>query len=280
MGISEIIEQDVKAAFLSAQGDDFRLMNIYSNRIMMDAVFDKNPNFALIGFFLRQIAMICGHIKTGKDTTAYSTAKSIAVSYIKSVAVESKSEQLWSDYADFFDKIRKYEEDEYEKKSYKDNPAFTNASFNWLLRLINADRKLLFRPNNRLITGIANEMDRIIRVHGGGPREIHLISLFKALDLYSGYLDYFAEDYRNEIIQNCIFPYLDSITNATQKEKIDFDQITSLLAGIIFDWRVCYIQFLERPSIVQIEEHRVPITEETKKKLSESVEKALEKEVK
>jgi len=280
MEISKIIKQDAKAALLAAQSDDFRTMNIYSNRIMMNAIFDKNPNFALIGFFFKEIARICGRVKTNKDTTAYSTAKSIAVSYIESVAVESKSEQLWSDYVDFYNKIRKYEADEYENESYEDDPTFTNGSFNWLLELINKDKQSLFNPNNQFIIGITNEMDRIIRVHGGRIREIYLVSLFKALTLYSGYLDYFDKDYRNEIIENSIFPYLDSITVAAQKEKIDSDQITSLLAKIVFDWRICYIRFLERPSVVPFEERKVAITEETKKKLSESVEKALEKEVK
>jgi hypothetical protein len=280
MEISKIIKQDAKAALLAAQSDDFRTMNIYSNRIMTNAIFDKNPDFALIGFFFKEIARICGSVRTNKDTTAYSTAKSIAVSYIESVAIESKSEQLWSDYVDFYDKIRKYEQDEYENKSYEDDPTFTNASFNWLLELINKDKKLLFKRDNQFITGILVEMDRIIRAHGGRIREICIVSLFRALSLYSNYLDYFDKDYRNEIIENSVLPYLDSITAATQKEKIDFDQITGLLAKIVFDWRVCYTQFLERPRVVPIEERKVVITEETRKKLSESVEKALEKEVK
>ena len=279
MEISQIIKQDAKAVLLAAQGDDFRLVNIYANRIMTNATFSKNPNFALIGFFFKEIAKICGHVKTRKDTTAYSTAKSIAVSYIESVDIESKSEKLWTDYTSFYNKIRKYEEDEYEKESYEDNPEFTNASFNWLLELINKDKKMLFNPINQFIAGITNEMNRIISVHGGGLRETCLTSLFKALMLYSSYLTYFEKDYRNEIIANSILPYLDLIT-ATQKEKVDPDQVTDLLARIVFDWRVSYIRFLERPSFVAVEEPKVPITEETKKKLSESIERALEEEVK
>jgi hypothetical protein len=123
-------------------------------------------------------------------------------------------------------------------------------------------------------------MDRIIRVHGGETREICLISLFRALSFCFDYIDFFEKDHRNEIVEKSIFPYLDSITAATQKGEIDIDHITDLLARIVFDWRIRYTQFLEPPRAVTIEERKVTVTEETRKKLSESVEKALEKEVK
>lgn len=281
MAISKMIKQDAKAVLLAAKGDDFRLMNIYSNRIMADSLFtnDPNPNFALIGFFFKQIAIICGPMKASKESAAYSTAKSIVINYIESVDVESKSEKLWSDFADFYNKIRKYEEDEYEKESYEDAPAFTNTGFCWLSELINKERKQLFDINSQFLTGVAAEMERIIRVYGGEIREICVVSLFKALSLYSGYLNYYDRDHRKEIVENSVFPYLDSVVAIATKE-FDFGDVTKLLAKIVFDWRICYIRFLERPSIMAVEERKISIAEETKKKLSESVEKALEQEVK
>jgi hypothetical protein len=282
MNISEIIRQDINAALLAAKSDDLRLMNIYSNRIMTNPLFasSPNPNFALIGFFFKETTRICEQIKAGKDITAYSTAKSIAVSYMESVDVGSNSEKLWSDFVDFYNKIRKYEEDVYEKDSYEDSPEFTNASFVWLSEFIDKERKLLFSSNSQFLTGIAAEMDRIIRVHGGGLHEMSVVSLFKALSMYSNYLNYFDKDKRDEIISNCIFKYLDSVAAIARKEEVAYDQVTELLSRIILDWRIFYMQFLERASIMPIEERKVPITEETKKKLAESVEKALEQEVK
>lgn len=279
MEISQIIMQDLKAILLAAREDDYRLMNIFSNRIMMNATFNENSNFAVLGFFFKEIAKICGTIKTNKDTTAYSTAKSIALNYIESADIKDRSEKLWTDYTAFYNKIRKYQEDEYERESYEDNPEFTCMSFNWLLKLVNMDKQLLFNPANQLIAGIANEMDRIIRVHGGGLRENCLVSLFKALTLYSSYLSYFEKDYRNKTIENSILPYIDLIT-ATHMEKVNPDRVTDILAKIVFDWRISYIRFLERPSMVTVEEPKAEITAETKKKLSESIERALEEEVK
>jgi hypothetical protein len=148
-----------------------------------------------------------------------------------------------------------------------------------LSELIDKQRDQLFEINSQFLTGIAAEMDRIIRVYGGEPREICVFSLFKALSLYSGYLNYFDRDRRKEIVKNSVLPYLDSVVAIATKGS-GFDDVTKLLAKIVFDWRICYIQFLERPSIMTVEERKVSIGEETKKKLSESVEKALEQEVK
>jgi len=82
--ISQIIEQDVKAAYLAFRSDDFRLMNIFANRIMSNAILSENPRLTLSGFFLKEIARICGEIKARQDLTTFSTSKSHADAYIQS----------------------------------------------------------------------------------------------------------------------------------------------------------------------------------------------------
>ena len=279
MEISHIIMQDLKAVLLAAKDDDYRLMNIYSNRIMMNATFSKSSNFAVIGFFLKEIAKICSSIKNNKKTTSYATAKSIALDYIESMDINDRNEKLWNNYTDFYNKIRKYQEDEYEKQSYEDDFEFTSMSFDWLLKFAKDEKQLLFNPANRLIPAIANEMDRIIRVHGGGLCETYLASLFKVLTFSSGYLFFNESEKQKNIIENTIFPYIDLIATL-HSDKIDPDRVTDILANILFDWRISYIKFLERPSFVPVEEQKAEITPETRKKLSESIEKALEEEVK
>ena len=279
MEISQIIIQDLNAVLLAAKDDDYRLMNIYSNRVMMNATFGKSSNFAVIGFFIKEIAKICSSIKNNKKTTSYSTAKSIALNYIESMDINDGNEKLWNNYTQFYNKIRKYQEDEYERQSYQDNSDFTSMSFDWLLKLAKTEKDLIFNPANRLIAAIANEMDRIIRVHGGGLSENCLVSLFKALTLSSSYLFFNESEKQKNIAENTIFPYIDLIATL-EPDKIDLDQVTNILANIIFDWRISYIKFLERTSFVPVEEQKAEITAETRKKLSESIEKALEEEVK
>jgi len=278
--ISQIIEQDVKAAYSAFRNDDFRLMNIYANRIMTNAIFDEKPQLTLIGFFLKGISRIYDRMKAYKDLTAFATAKSIGDTYIKSINVESEIKEFWEEYDNFYNRIRKYEQDEYEKESYKDNAEFTHLTFRWLMEKLNKDKDVLFNRNNQFVRGIVTEMDRIFRVHGGDRVDLYVFSLLKALELYGGYIEYLSKDERNEFITKSMFPYIDDITKTSLKDQVDSEEVTILLRRIILDWRVCYIRFMERPRLVPIEEKAVPITEETKKRISKSVEKALEEEVK
>lgn len=278
--ISQIIQQDVKAAYSAFQSDDFRVMNMYANRIMANSIFDEKPQLTLIGFFLKEVSRIHDRLKAYKDLTAFATAKSIGDTYIKTVNVESGINEFWEEYDNFYNRIRKYEQGKYEKESYKDNTEFTHLTFRWLLERLNEDRDVLFNNNNQFVRGILTEMDRIFRVHGGDRVDLYAFSLLRALELYSGYIEYFSKDERREFITKSMFTYIDDIIKTMSKDHVDPTEITILLRRIILDWRVCYIRFMERPRLVPIEGEKVPITEETKKRISKSVEKALEEEVK
>lgn len=278
--ISQIIQQDVKAAYSAFQNDDFRRVNIYANRIMTNSIFDEKPELTLIGFFLKEASRIYNRMKAYKDLTTFATAKSIGDTYIKAINVESGINKFWEEYDNFYNRIRKHEQDKYEKESYKDNTEFTHLTFRWLLERLNKDRAVLFNHNSQFVRGILTEMDRIFRAHGGDRVDLYAFSLLRALELYSGYIEYFGKDERNEFITKSMFTYIDDIVKTMSKDHVDPEEVTILLRRIIVDWRVCYIQFMERPRLVPIEEKAVPITEETKERISKSVEKALEEEVK
>jgi len=185
-------------------------------------------------------------------------------------------------YNHFCNRIRKHQQNEYEKESYEENVEFTHFAFRWLLEKLSEDRDVFFHDKNQFMRGILNEMDRIFRVHGGELVDLYALSLVKALQLYSDYMEYFSKDERDEIIKKSLFPYIDDIVKTLLEGPVDQKEVTLLLKHIIIDWRLCFIHFMERPRLVSIreEEERVPITEETKKKISETVAKALEEEVK
>jgi len=279
MDISEIIKQDMKAVITSLDSDDYRLMNVFSNRLMSNSILEEKPefNYTLIGFFSKEVSRICSEIKTEQNNSAYNTAKAIAISYLKSIEIKSENEILWQDFCNFYDRIRKYEIQKTEKDSYRDSQSFTASSFSVLLRIIQQQKEVLYYTNNQFVAGVTTEMERIIRVHGGKLNDIYLISLFRALSFYSAYINYLDKENRNEFISKSIIPYIDSILEVSK----DFipNKITELLTKIINDWRIRYIQFLERPRFVPIDGQKVAITEDTKRKVSETVEKALQQEV-
>jgi hypothetical protein len=281
MDIHEVIEQDVKAAYLAFKDDNFRDMNIFANRIMSNAVLSTDYRFTLVGFFLKEMARIYGPIKARKELSAFSTAKSLGDVYIKSINLEKSFNDLWEEYNQFYYRLGEHRLDEYEKGSYKKNVEFTRFAFRWLIEKLSGDRNIFFNENNHFVNGVLNEMDRIIRVHGGELIDLYAWSLVRALQLYYDYVDYFGKDERKQIIEKSVFSYIDNITKALLKDTVDPNEVTNLLQRIIVDWRICFMHFMERAELVPIEgEKKVQITEETKKKISETVTKALEEEVK
>jgi len=279
--ISEIIEQDVKAAYSAFKNDDFTDMNVFANRIMSNAMLSEDSRLILVGFFLKEIARIYGPIKARKELSTFTTAKSLGDAYIRSITLKATINELWKQYHQFFDRVRRHRLDEYEKQSYRENVEFTRFVFRWLIEKLSKDRNTLFNENNQFIRGILNEMDRILNIHGGELVDLYAWSLAKALELYYGYVDYFGKDKRRGVIEKSVFPYIDNMAKTLLQDEVDSKEVTLLLQRMIVDWRICFMYFMERPRLVPIEtEKKVPITEETKKKISETVSKALEEEVK
>jgi len=279
--IYQVIEQDVKAAYSAFKNDDFTNMNIFANRIMANALLDKDPRLTLVGFFLKEIARIYGPIKARKGLSTFSTAKSLGDTYINSINLKADIAELWMQYHQFRNRIKEHRQDEYEKESYKENIEFTHLVFRWLIEKLSEERNMLFNPKNLFLRGILNEMDRIIRVHGVDLVDLYAWSLTKALQLYYNYMDYFSENERREVVEKSVFQYIDDINETMSKSKVAPQEVALLLQRIIADWRMQYIHFMERPRLVSIERQEgVPITEETKKKISETVAKALEEETK
>lgn len=279
--ILQAIEQDVKAVDSAFRNDDFADMNIFSNRIMSNAILSEDSRLTLIGFFLKEMTMIYGAIKARKDLTTFATAKSLGEMYIRSINLKSDISQFWEQYYIFRNKIRQHQLDEYEKESYRENVEFTRFAFRWLIQKLREDRDVFLKVHNQFIRGVLNEMDRIFRVHGGELVDLYALSLVGALKLYYAYAGNFAKDKRKEFINKSVLPYVDDIVKTLLNDTVDPEEITLLLRRIIVDWRVAYIHFTEPPQLVRIQrEQGVPITEETKKKISESVTKALEEKVK
>lgn len=279
MDISSVIKQDIGAVYSAFKNEDFRNMNIFSNRIMSNALFSDDPKFTLIGFFLKDIALIYDAMKARKELATFTTAKSFGEVFLKSLKIEDEIDEHWKKYHEFCNSVREHTATIHEKKSYKEAIEFSHASFIWLLKLLEKDKELLLVGKNQFARGILNEMNRIFRVHGGGIEEIYAVSLIRGLQLYYEYMDYF-EDARTEIITSSVFPYVDAIAKTMMAKEVNQKEVTSLLRRIIIDWRLSYIRFMERPRIVPIGQKPLPITEETRQKLSETIAKALEEEVK
>ena len=167
--------------------------------------------------------------------------------------------------------------DEVEKRTYKVNYEFTQHSFNWLLKFLDENRNLLLHDKNRLFRGILNEMDRILRCHSGKLKDIITISLVRALGYVYNYM--FFEGSESE--RKKIFPLLDDVLSILSQEELDYGKINVIFIKILTEWRKYFIKFMDVsiPRRYEIE-RGILIPESVKEKLSESISKTLEQEIK
>lgn len=279
-------EEDLRAALEAFRKDSFGDVNLFANRIMANAVFDTDTTLFLPGFFLKDAALIFGALKTREKAISYSTAKSHGFKFVeflqKSLSSSITEEQLWKKFHGFLDIIRKFEMSEFEKASYSDNPEFTKKAFSWLFDYLKKNTEILFDKNNLLLKGILNEMSRIFRVHSGGLSEIVLMSLVKALDRYYEYIRKIYERPNNlideERVKRDVLPYIDQIKKVYRSE-LKLSEADSILWNLVRGWREFFIQRMELFTPTVRFERGIEMPEELKKKLSESVTKALEKKI-
>jgi len=288
--VFQAVHQDVEASIRAFEREDFENLNIFANRLMANVVFGADGKWALPGFFLKNIALIYGTLKIGAPATAFSTAKSIGNGYLNSLGKLTADgnfdeNMLWREYHEFSNRIRKFLMNEFEEKVYKDNFDFTHHAIKWLIRHLDEKREVLFDPNNVFLKGLLNEMERIFRVHGGEMADTYAISLVTALDRYYDYfrLAYKAPDgcINQNKIKEIIFPFVDKIVGLLSSETgANASDVGGVLWELIRGWREFFIHYMElRPRPGVVVERGIELPEEAKKRLTETVTKALEREV-
>lgn len=277
MDISGILKMDIEALRSAFNKEDFKKANMFANRIMSNALISEDPKFTTIGFFLKDISMIYLELKAKQETSMFSTAKSFGEVYIKSINLDEGLDEYWQKYHELCNSIRKYLQNEYEENNYKESIEFTREYFRFLLEVLRKEKEVLLIEDNQLFRGIYSEMNRVFRVHGGGIKETYTISLIRSLQFYDEYMASYKKA-KNDIVMSSIFPYVDSAVEILNKDDVDQKAVSALMYRILKDWRFSFIRFMER--LVQLKEEALPISEETKKKLTDIVAKSLEEEVK
>jgi hypothetical protein len=282
--LEKVLAEDLKAAIAAFKEDSFDTTNIMANRMMSNIIFGENKKIFLPAFFLKDVATTFGILKARKSAMAFSTAKSIGFAYIESLAKSLTAideEQLWKDFLLFNDKIRKFEMIDVEK-NYSDNPKFTHEAFKWLISYLSSHKEALFEPYNNLIKGLLIEMTRIYKVHSANFNDAVLLCLVIALDRNYDYLSRLWNRPGSKPIdekqnKDLIIPAVNKIIEFNTKE-FTIEEADSLLWDLTKSWREFFILYGEllSPSIAL--QKGIELPEDLKKKLAESLTKALEKE--
>jgi len=281
----DAFRQDLQAAAKALEGEDFELMNIYSNRIMSNSIFGDDRKFALPGFFLKDVSFTIGNLKARVPTSAFSTAKALASEYARRLLgqtsqSEFKEEELWQQFHGFMDRVRKFTMERIEGEVYvQPNASFTHEAFRWLISYLDKNKDTLLHPRNMLLKGILNEMNRLYRNHGAELDETYSMALITALDRCNDYvgMSSLSESDYGERTKKEVMPYVERVISVLKENTPSPENVNELLWVLIRRWRGYFIEFMEVRRAVYVPEKAIELPEETRKKLTEAITKSLER---
>ena len=286
----EMYTKNMKVATLSFKMEDFQLMNVIGNRIMSDCLFGDNENFALFGFFVKQMALNYLNLKPRIAQSDFLGAKLIGEDYLgillsTSLDVNIDMAKPWADYHEFNIKIQQYSASDIDKsirEIYGDNPNITENVRYWLIDFLVKDREMLYDSKNNFLKGLIDEFQRVGLTYNYTIIDTAVFSCLIALDRYYEYFvfQYAAENgvLDTEKVKTTFFPYIDKVKQFSSSKELDYGEVTHLLWHLTKSWRESFIHYSELP--YKTVQKPVELSKEAKKKLSEAISKALQKEVK
>ncbi len=285
------LEQDLAAARISFNDDNFRLMNIFANRVMSDAVFmtgSARRQGLLAGFFIRDVAFEMNRVSALGKAGPISTAKAAVKSYLDGIADSATKghltvDQFWKSYNEYANRVRKFGLEKAEERAYSENEEFTAIAARYLLDFLKSQERLLLDSRNLLLEGILNEIIRIYRVHGTSLREAVILSLLTYLQRVYNYIRYSRTSADGNVDQNVveseIFSAIEKIRSVASKDPLDLEEATKTLESLMVSWREYFIRYVELPVAVgPAVERGIQLPEETKKKITEAITKDLGRE--
>jgi len=285
-----VIRQDLKVARNAIDAEEFGMVNVIGNRIMSNLLVEDREELMIIGWMLKDLGGELGGIKEGKDKTKLEDAKKLAKEHLDELGdmlmhKRTSASDLWDRYFDIEKKIRKDILSELEADEYKEEHEFSRKAAIMLIEHLHSNRELLLKKNNRLISGVANDLSRVVNEHGG--KEAMIVYLvFRALDHYYRYLMY-EEGIDGKIedesrFKSKIDDYIDKVyemASMIRDAQIDelYEHSNRILGKLGYAYRKYFINYLDISRIVV--EREIEIPEKAKEKIRDIVSKSFEKEL-
>ncbi|AFS83147.1 hypothetical protein [Candidatus Nitrosopumilus sediminis] len=281
------LKQDLNLFLNSIDSNDFRTGNIIGNRIMSNAYLFEKQNYAIMGYFLKQICIDALSLKNRSDPDSLSPITSALKTFVKDkifiqLDTQENLHELWKDYNNTVTKTRNSFLPPKEKELYKVNPQFTNKAFKKIISLLLENRDSLKYPTNNFFKGMLNEMNRIGKIYGTSIKDQHVLAIITMLDRVDEYVGLTVIDYEDfeSRIEKEILPLVNSFEEVAINKNLDENLVNKFLWKLISIWRFNFIKFMEvkRAGVPQIqvqEEIKKPV----KKQLVEEIAKSLEDEI-
>lgn len=295
--VIDVVKQDLSAALKALDEDNFRFVTIMGNRVTSNLLIGERKDLMVFGYLLREVGHEFEAIKR-RDEKRIGECKEIGIEFLKglrSIIIKESilSKEIWELYYEYENNIIKYIPDKIELSVYTSAPEFTEKATSMLVKHLDTNKDILVRENNQLIQGLLNELTRVINVHGLKRRDIVFYLLLQALSGYYEYLlysetkAYTATIENKEEFKNKIYPYVDKIVDLisnfdTNSIEEMYNKTNEILGELCSEWRKFFLNYLDiiKTKIVYPERREEIIPEEARKKIGETIAKALEEEAK
>lgn len=293
--IIPILCNDLIIAKESLADEEYEIIRIFGNRLTTNAYFGELKNYAILGFFLRELSSEYMSIKMNNEKRLDKGARDIGINYLENTinTLEKNPKdidlKIWDLFFEYENKMRHYLNSEKEMQVYTIQPEFTNIVTNKLLKFLKNNIPLLLSEKYKILNGMKSEIGRTINNYGFSRRDLILNMI---LHVYSGYHTYLL--YEHKIIDknenesgiktklesdiNQILVFLSENENPDDK-SYDYLKLNNFIGEISFAWREYYIKFLDiyRPMNQPTLDFELP--DETKKHITDTLSKAMEKEI-
>lgn len=288
---AEVLQQDLKAAKNALEKDDLENFNIIGNRIMSNChLFDEKQYF-LLGFMIKDIANTLLPLKYSKNAKAVSTAKILTAGIFKKIfdyssKVSASSAELWNEFHDFNNKVRRFTMLEFEEDAYTgERPDVTHEAIQILFKRLEENKEKLLEPNCLLLKGIINEISRLHKVHGSTLHDEFASAFVVMLDRCYDYIVQVSNDqsaFQREV-RSVIFPNIEQslriLRESESKEGAWQQQIDDTLFALVNRWREYFLIYMEKGAVTSQQKTTVMLPDESRKKLTEAIARTLEDEM-
>ena len=282
-----VLARNIAASVLCLKTGEFQLMNILGNRIMSDCLLSDYPDEILLGFFVKQVAITCLSSKSRLDDAEFSKVKIICERYLDTLQDSSKKPialEAWLLYHTFnidVAKITNSDVDKQIKAIYQDEPSITREMCRKLIHFVSTNRDILEDPNNKMFEAIISDLQRLGLSYGYEVIDTIIYSLMLSLQRFWEYfkIQCMLQDKSldSKLISKVIYPYIDGILNISNSQEVNFKYVANLFFDLFARSRELFFMYGELSGKPM--ERPIELNQETKRKLSEVVSKALQKEV-
>jgi hypothetical protein len=285
----EVIKSDFNMASVAFNSGNYELMNIFANRLMSNALFGDNKLYSMYGVFIKEVAIDFLFLEKSVVEKIVPHGKKFfneILPLLDSTKIDVT--KIWDIYYEYIKETRKFFILDVEKKNYLEDPEITRGMINYIFNEMLKTNENLLDENSVILKGFLNELVRLINVYGISQRDVIIFILIRVFDRYFDYAIFSSTSQSKgidkELLDKKISPFMDRIRELYNiSDKKEYSALTpiasELICDIIIEWRKYFIKYLEIGRIAQKESRKIELSEDSKKKISETIATALQKDI-